>query len=599
MGKKTELLQLPTRMLAVELGSQKRWRRVVLFGGIGAVVVAGLAYAVVRAADSKSAATLEGAWTDLNACLLGAPLKDGETAAARASAVQLAVVGLPKDKRGRAGEAPWPASCAPAAFTVAENAGAAEKGDALKTSADALAKALKEDANATTDLAPLVEKVWADAKTSGLKLGAAAKGPTAPAPASVVFTRDAFAAVPKFLSGNFILGDLREQASSAPPKVRFLVDSKDAAGGPALCTVTPADTTIHCVKVPAEAAKMSPGLSLVGTTEDRAQPFYFAGDRGQLGMFPPNGSKIVAAAVSPGAVARADGAFLALARSDKGKDIGLVVAPPTGAATTRPLLSAADLDSAGLAGLFWDWLVYKGPTKAGPSKILAKKLGKDGPEPAAAVEIGATDDASPSNDKEAVVTGCRSDDGLAVRFAGGSSDVIALYAGGRWAAPVKTGTRGGALTCRGVEAVSTQVTHAVENGKNFPIVRQARCSASGCNTTVVQVRELLGAVSEIAPADATGIAAADLNGKLLLVWNAGGTGGLRMRLAPAEHIKDAEDVVITDGRDAAGSAKTTVLTEVRVISGSTHAVIFVGTTAGVRALLVDGTGAVKAAQSSL
>ncbi len=230
---------------------------------------------------------------------------------------------------------------------------------------------------------------------------------------------------------------------------------------------------------------------------------------------------------------------------------------------------------------------------------MARKLGKDGPEPAAAIEIGTVDEASPSNEKEALVTGCRSDDGLAVRVAGATTDIVALYAGGRWAAPVKTATRGGALTCRGVEAVTTQVTHAVENNKNFPLIRQARCSASGCTTTVVQVREILGAVSEIAPADASGIAAADVNGKLLLVWNAGGTGGLRMRFAPAERLKDAEDIVITDGRDATGSAKTSTLTEVRVLSGSTFGVILVGTTAGVRALIVDGTGAVKQAQSSL
>jgi len=599
MGKKTELLQLPTRMLAVELGSGKRWRRIVVFGGIGAVVVAGLSYAVVRAADSKSAATLEGAWTDLNGCLLGGPLKDNETAAARASAVQLAVVGLARDKRGKPGEAGWPASCAPAAFTVAESAGAAEQGEALKTSAEALAKALKEDANATSDLAPLVEKTWGDARKSGLKLGGAPKGPVAPAAANVVFGREAFAAVPRFLSGNFVLGDVHDPSSSAPPKVRFLVDSKDAAGGPALCTATPADTTIRCVKVPAEPAKMSPGLHLVGTTEDRAQPFYFAGDRGQLGIFPPNGDKIVAAAVSPGAVARADGAFLALARNDKNRDLQLVVAPPSGATVTRPLLSGSDLDSAAQAGLLWDWLVYKGPAKSGASKILARKLGKDGPEPAAAAELGTTDEASPASEKEGLVSGCRSDDGLAVRVAGASTDVIALFAGGRWATPVKTSTRGGALTCRGVEAVTTQITHAVESNRNYPTIRQSRCAASGCTTTVLQVREMLGAVADIAPADASGIAAADVNGKLLIVWNAGGTGGLRMRFAQAERIKEAEDVVITDGRDATGSAKSSIVTEVRVISGSTYAVVFVGTTAGVRALFVDGTGAVKAAQSSL
>ncbi len=174
-----------------------------------------------------------------------------------------------------------------------------------------------------------------------------------------------------------------------------------------------------------------------------------------------------------------------------------------------------------------------------------------------------------------------------------------MFAGGRWAAPVKTSTRGGALTCRGVEAVTTQITHAIESGKNFPTIRQARCAASGCTTSIVNVREILGPVADIAPADASAIAAADVGGKLLMVWNAGPAGGLRMRFAPAERIKDAEDIVITDGRDPAGGAKGTVLTEVRVMSGSTHGVIFVGTTAGVRALLVDSAGAVKAAQSSL
>lgn len=598
MGKKTEMLQLPTRMLAVELGSQKRWRKIVLFGGIGAVVVGGLVFAVVRAADSKSAAALDGAWTDLGACLLGAPLKEGESAAARASAVQLAVVGMPKDKRSKPGEPPWPSSCAAAAFTVAENAGAAEHGDALKASADALAKALKEDANATTDLAPLVDKLWADAKKSALKVGAAGKGPTAPPPANVVLTREAFAAVPKFLSGNFLLSDVREQASTAPPKVRFLVDSKDAAAGPAVCTAAPGDATIRCVKVPAEPAKMSPGLSLGGTTEDRAQPFYFAGDRGQLGIFPPSGDKIVAAAVSPGSVSRADGAFLALVKNERGKDIQLVIAPPAGPARTAPLLSGADLDAAQLAGVAWDWLVYKGPARGGPAKILARKMGNNGPE-GAPIEVGTTDEASPTNEKEATVTGCRSDDGIAVRVAGGASDVLALFAGGRWAAPFKTGTRGGALTCRGVEAVATQITHAIDQGKDFPTIRQARCAASGCTTTVVNVREILGPVADIAPADASGIAAADVNGKLLVVWNGGGAGGLRMRFAPAERIKDAEDIVITDGRDAAGSAKTSVLTDVRVLSGSTHAVLLVGSTSGVRAFTVDGQGAVKPASGSL
>ena len=42
----------------------------------------------------------------------------------------------------------------------------------------------------------------------------------------------------------------------------------------------------------------------------------------------------------------------------------------------------------------------------------------------------------------------------------------ALFAGGRWGTPVKLSTRGGALTCRGIEAVTTSIEHAIEAGND-------------------------------------------------------------------------------------------------------------------------------------
>ena len=52
---------------------------------------------------------------------------------------------------------------------------------------------------------------------------------------------------------------------------------------------------------------------------------------------------------------------------------------------------------------------------------------------------------------------CKSDAAIVLRLKGPKGDTIAFLAGGRWSAPVKSTTRGGAFTCHGVEAVSTVV----------------------------------------------------------------------------------------------------------------------------------------------
>lgn len=589
MGKKTELVNLPTKMLAAELGSGKRWKRIAILGLIGGAVLGAAVFAVVRAADARETAALEAAWTDLNGCLLGDALADKETPSTRVEAVQLGVVGVAKDKRGKPGEAPWPSSCAPFAFGLQEHAAAAaDKGPALAESAGALAKALKDDSAITSDLSALVDKAWADAGEAKIKLGAPKS--TAPKPAVPALSREALAAAPKLLSGNFALSNVRDETSSSG-RARFLIDQKEAMEGPAMCTLD--GETLRCTKVPGPAAKLSPGLSFVGTVEDRALPFFFAGDRGQLGIFPPNGKEAVQSIVAFGSVARADGSLFLLTRGDTAKDLRLVIAPAAAAATDRTLLPPTEFETAGQTALLWDWLAYKGAAKAGaPAHLFVRKLNDTGVDPAAATDVGEVVDASPSGaDKESLIQGCRSDDVLAVRVRGAKNDSVAILAAGRWAAPAKAATHGGALTCHGVEAVVTQVTNVVEQEKNFPIITQARCSSSGCTNVNINVRELLGSISEIAPEGSTTIAAADLGGKVLMVWSGGAVGGLRMRLATADHLKEAEDKVIAPAR---GENKTSIITELRVVSAKDGAVLLVGTTSGVRALHIDLKGDVKA-----
>ncbi|MFT3772349.1 MAG: hypothetical protein QM820_43700 [Minicystis sp.] len=217
-----------------------------------------------------------------------------------------------------------------------------------------------------------------------------------------------------------------------------------------------------------------------------------------------------------------------------------------------------------------------------------------------AVDVGEIDERAPEDkaDRDAAhVTLCKSDEALAVRVRGQRSDAVAFYAGGRWSVPVKAPTHGGSFTCHGLEAVATTVDHTPNSDKDFPVITQAKCNTSGCTTTKVEMRQMLAGMGEIAPTDATSSVAADVGGKLMLVWNAGLAGGLRMRFAPADKFKETEDVVITDGRDE----KTTVssIAQIRVLSTNNYAVLLLSTTSGVKALKVDSSGKVTPMAGSM
>jgi hypothetical protein len=88
--------------------------------------------------------------------------------------------------------------------------------------------------------------------------------------------------------------------------------------------------------------------------------------------------------------------------------------------------------------------------------------------------------------------------------------------------------------------------------------------------------------------------AADVNGKLLLLWNAGPVGGVRLRLAPAAQMRDAEDIVITDGRDEKSTAHLSSIAEMKILTANTYGVVLLNTTSGVRVLRIEPTGQVTA-----
>ena len=595
MARKPELAELTTRLAMQALGSEGRYKRIFVYGGIGVVVLGVGIFVGARTIDARDAAAREESFGALSTCLLGAdPLKPDEKASARVANVKLSVVGIALDKRGvKAGELGWPTSCSTHAYQIKEHAGDTP----LAAAAEALGKALRADANATADLQKEIDQVWAEAKNA--KLEAKPKAGVTPAPkaATPSFTAEQFKSLPKVLSGTFSLANVREEPSSGS-RIHFLIDQKDMAEGPVLCTVGTTEATIKCMKAPPQVATLSPGLRLVGTTEDMARPFYFAGDRGQLGIFPPDGKHAIAAAIAYGASARADGSIAFAARKENGRDVRFIHQPAVGPTTEQMLLLPTEFESPGHVALGWDWFVYRSAAKGkAPSHLMARKI--DGAVVRPAVDVGELAEPAmldkAANDA-AQVSLCKSDEAIAVRVRGQRSDAIAFYAGGRWAAPVTATTHGGTLTCHGLEAIATTVDH-VPGDKDYPIVTQAKCNTSGCTTTKVEMRTMLAGMGEIAPADPTSSVAADVGGKLMLVWNGGLAGGLRMRFAPAEKLKDSEDIVITDGRDEKSTVSS--IAQIKVLGNNSQAVLLLSTTSGVKALRVDSTGKVTPLATSL
>jgi hypothetical protein len=588
MARKPEIAEMPTRFLMQELGSEKRHKRVFVFGALGVVLLGGAVFGVIHVADGRRTAAREAAFGGISACLLGdGALKEGETPAARVASVKLAVVGTSPEKRGG-----WPAVCAKHAFTLSSLDGKSPLG----TAAEALAKQLETDANATQDLGPKVTALFGEAEKAKVKGAAPADAVKAPKPATVLLSAEQWSGLPKFVSGAFRPVNVREETSPGK-KLFFLIDEKESPDGALICTAEAGgEAAVKCMKVPAGAAAFSPGLRLIGTTEDGARPFYFAGDRGQLGVFPPGAKGTIATTVVFGATSRKDGSFAYLARPAKSKDLQLTYFPATGASTEQTVLTGSELDTPTKAGLFWDWLVYRSPAKAGPpatpSHLYARKL--EGGTLGEAIDVGELD-APPLAElerNESHLSACRSDDAIAIRVRGEKGDQIVFFASGRWSAPFTTSTKGGAFSCRGLEAVTTTIEHTSETDKDFPTITQAKCNMAGCTTATVSMRRLLAGAAEIAPIDASNAVAVDVGGKLMIAWNAGVTGGLRMRLAAADQIGDASDVILASPREEKNGQAATPITQLRALPANGYAILFLNTTSGVRALRIDPNGKV-------
>jgi len=180
---------------------------------------------------------------------------------------------------------------------------------------------------------------------------------------------------------------------------------------------------------------------------------------------------------------------------------------------------------------------------------------------------------------------------MALVVAGRSRDSVSFFADGKWTTPVPSEQAGGVLTCRGLEATTTRLRTSQKHNRFWPTVSQSRCNVSSCTMGTVQLEDLIPGLVDLGAPDARMTLAADVDGKLALVWQGGEVGGLRMRFAPIERMKDVPDRVIYDDVVEGGKRAISNLLEVKLLPGQGYALLLLSTTKGVFVLRIDASGA--------
>jgi hypothetical protein len=148
--------------------------------------------------------------------------------------------------------------------------------------------------------------------------------------------------------------------------------------------------------------------------------------------------------------------------------------------------------------------------------------------------------------------GCRSlgADGatIALRVRGWDVDYFSFHHGDAWSPPVELQGGAGTLSCRGTEAVLVDRRGHVEDEVYRGTLTESRCTPAGCRTRAVDLGDVVGDAPGRAPERAADVSAAAVDDKLLVLYRAGETGGVRVRVAPIDALRTADETVFFDDR---------------------------------------------------
>jgi len=587
-------------LMAAASRAQKTRIRVVL-GLVGAGVIvggAGVAIATTRGAQAAK----QKAWSQLSACVLGDALGPNERASVRARGIQLSILGVPPELRVGTNDVGWPGRCATYASALSEAVHQSDDGSPLMASTAKLAEALNRGPT-NPALGTALDDVWRDADKISLVAIAAPDVP-APPKSSQALSVEKLPLDSRLLEEGFSLASLHTEPTPSTT-LRFLIDEKDLKEGPTLCEMPPGAKAIHCAKIPGAAAALSPALRLWGTTEDGATPLLFVGDHGRDGIYRADTGAVVEDKLQYGAYgidARKDGSYAMLVWKDPSPETRLQIVTPVLDASARPSYAQASRKETPLfdrqktgnpyynTALFWDYVVNKAyVTGLEGLRLAVRTIAPDG-SVSAPIDVGRVGQPSlvEGGDEPPHIRGCRAGATMVIRVKGESAEYISFFVAGKWTQPVEADSLGGDLVCRGNEALVTGVD--MQSEKKGDVYR-TRCDASSCKTDAVQMSDLFAHNDDVWPASTSAIHAADVDGKVAVVWQAGVLGGLRVRVAAADLLARAEDVVVFDDRMEDGILKPeSTLLETSMLSHGDTTLLFLRVVPGVFVFKVESTG---------
>jgi serine/threonine protein kinase len=385
-------------------------------------------------------------WSRVSMCLMGAPIKNGETASLRVHNIRLTADGAANSKDPKQWGGEWPLRCAAYARNLRARLEKAERADKythdLAWHLEPLAQTMETGAPSPA----IVDQTWIEAAKLSLVAGPVPDVPSPPAPAHPL-TSDALKNIVP------LSGAKDDSVDSSPSSASGTLTLLVGKATPKLCTIT--EKSAHCVALPKSIASTN-GLRLMGDIEEGADPLLAIdvnqGENIGLRIYRASGEIVAESTEILGAVSRADGTASIVARGDVGETIW----------TNQ---KRGEKESHGKTkwpyGTTFHW---------GLAFFAAKQQPDDAPRwyssegDNARLELG--------KGVEWPNQMCRTATGLIAYGA----EAMAVYEKGKWSAPVEYKLRNGALSCVDTDAGPTGIFSSFDDSKRI----EERCSRAGC-----------------------------------------------------------------------------------------------------------------------
>jgi hypothetical protein len=550
----------------LERDAAKKKRRTLVLLAVGLVLAAGIGGGVWVMQQRAGEQAIQKAWSEASACLVGAPLTQGERASVRMRSIQLVAVSSERDKST---EARWPSRCADtvaALFEALRRHGRAK--DGLAARAEQFAVELRK-AEVMTDISKSADGLFDAARELGFAADPVSLSEPTPEPAKA-FTLDGMPESSRITPLQFTL-DRVTATQMLDSSIHVLIHDRHVDPAGILCTFG-AGGDDRCKPLGGELAGKA-ALAIGGTTDEGASPLVFVGRDGEEGIYRSDTLEKVAAVRADSAWSGKDGfvAIGAVASEEDGRfELLTQAAPgaPLKKETVKPEDVQAETNRVFGERLLWGTLLVGAYEDGKNALTLAWRTLPSGPKPAF-TKLATIDG------RGADLVACRTPAATIVN----TGRNLWFEQGGKWSAPVPI-ERMPVFTCDGDEAVFTDGSGA-----------QMRCTAAGCPDPSG------GFGVSFLPFRVKQSYWADLGNKVLAVATTEDRGGVRFRHADGVNLgaKGTDRLLIDDMVKGGELTSESTVLGILLLSRGRFAVALVTTPAGVYAIRFDERGEPKPA----